>query len=637
MLLASESPEPTIPAVQKGSTAEYSAALDALGRVLDTPEFKAATNSQVTACQLLYRMNSLHADDRYRLLKSWTLPNKDRETIRMFSGVLPDAPPPRVFLQESLPPIDEPMVSTAILLIDAAREAGKIQELAAELRPMVDRNVPGAEYLDQLVFLVNQRGANVRLRQSAMFDEAELDRQLKDSQRTANFTGVLSGYRAKALAVIERTGSTQKPSPDPGLKHWVPVDLCTAANMNQFSSTSWWIATDDHIGHVCSPWVDHLVFAYPLEGTFQISCDAYNGFWSEGNVGFGGLMFEVWNQGSRSSQIYPINGHESLVGAKPTEFRDKFNRVAIDVAPSYLKATGNNDELFEDLSPSATSPFLVLRTTWLSAFRDIRIQGKPVIPREVSLLASRRMEGWVTSFYNESQPPEVSVRHGKPGATRSNDPTFYDWSTIDNALHGRRFPDLNSPHRRSGHQRGESWVYYHRPLREGDRIRYEFLYQPGDAGIAVHPTLDRVAFLLQPDGVKLHWLTTNRTDKQDVGWVATDNQVDEPANRRGPSPLPLKPNEWNAAAVEIRNGRVRLELNGELVYERPLEANWGSRFGFYHDRTKTSAQIRKVVLSGNWPEWTAELGANLLERSKPITPTDADAIREILAPRLTAK
>ena len=44
----------------------------------------------------------------------------------------------------------------------------------------------------------------------------------------------------------------------------------------------------------------------------------------------------------------------------------------------------------------------------------------------------------------------------------------------------------------------QSRLYYHRPLRDGDVITYEFLYEPGQ--VMVHPALDRLAFLLEPGG-----------------------------------------------------------------------------------------------------------------------------------------
>ncbi len=489
---------------------EFSKALDHLGQVAHTPELQKHDSPQAgAASRMLFRMQSLPAEERFRLLKSWTWPTNDRASVRHFVALLPEVPPPAVFLRESLPPVHD-------------------------------------------------------------------------------------------------------------------------------------LALDDRIGHVCAPWVDHLAFAYPLTGTFEISCEAFNGFWSEANIGFAGLMFEAWNQGS-DNQVYPINAHEILHGPNPAELLDQFNPVTVRMQPDSLQVIGinPNEVLFEDSSPSKTSPFLFLRTTWLSGFRKLRITGNPIIPREVALLSGDRMDGWMTSFYNESQPPTLTVRKRPAGApnpvTRSDDPNAYDWSTTESVLHGRRFPDLTAKNRQSGYQHGESWAYYHRPLRDRERIRYEFFYKPGDDGTEVHPTLDRLVFLLQPDGVKLHWLTTNRSQEAEGAWVATNNIAEEPGHRRGPKLLPLKINDWNGAAIEIRNGHVRVELNDQLVYERPLEPAWGSRFGLYHDRTKTSSRVRNVVLSGDWPQWSPELADKLLERKAPLSPANVEAIQAILTPRLSGE
>jgi hypothetical protein len=215
----------------------FANALDNLGRVLETPEFKQPHSPQAgAASRMLYRMQALPAEDCYRLLKAWSFPSKDRDTIRHFIGLIPDAPPPAVFLQEAVPPLDDPIISTAVILVESARKADRLAELTADLKPFVDSNVDGALLLDQLLFQVREGSGAVRPRLSAVADEAEVDRQLLTAQRTANFGLVLWCYRAKALAAIEQTpGATLKPNPDPGLKHWVPVDMVNATGGNQFA------------------------------------------------------------------------------------------------------------------------------------------------------------------------------------------------------------------------------------------------------------------------------------------------------------------------------------------------------------------------------------------------------------------
>jgi hypothetical protein len=618
--------------------------IEALDKVLLIHEAMRKENPQFTAAsRLLFRLNAIPAESRYKTLKQWIFPTKDRNSVRHFVGLLSDPPPPNVFLnaalKETLPPVDDPRISTAAMLVDAARDAGKLNELAADLRPLAERQIEGAQILESLVLVAKEGASGVRPRVSSAQLEQLIDSQLNNPNQLGMFSGVLSRYRSQALAAIDRTkGATLRPSPDPGLKHWMPVDLNTAASSNTFNSSSWWIALDDRIGHVCAPYVDHLVFAYPLTGIFEIDCESFNAYWSEGNVGFGGLMPEVWNQGSPIKSILPINYHERFPLPQPVEFLNQFNPVTFKVRLDNLQFIANKKLLYEDFSPSTTSPFLFLRTTWLSAFRKLRITGQVLIPNEVSLLAGNRMDGWMTTFYNESQPAEMTARRQHPSSPVVDfDPNAYDWSTAKSELRGRRVALLDGTPRPTGFLHGESWVYFHRPIRNSEKVRYEFFYQQGLEAIEVHPTVDRLAFLLHPDGVKLHWLTTNRTQEKVDGWIPTDNVADEPANRRGPKRLPLNDAAWNEACIEIREGMIRLELNGELVYERPLETESGSRFGLYHDVHKTSSRIRNIVLSGDWPEWSPELASNLLERKVPLAPADERAIRAILEPRLTAK
>ena len=100
----------------------------------------------------------------------------------------------------------------------------------------------------------------------------------------------------------------------------------------------------------------------------------------------------------------------------------------------------------------------------------------------------------------------------------------------------------------------ESVLHYHRPLAEDGEIEYEFFYsspdtrsrtressdQPaidrslttsatGQSLIVVHPALDRLTFLLRPDGVALHWMTDGQFDSTGA---QPGNVVIEQENRR---------------------------------------------------------------------------------------------------------
>ena len=134
----------------------------------------------------------------------------------------------------------------------------------------------------------------------------------------------------------------------------------------------------------------------------------------------------------------------------------------------------------------------------------------------------------------------------------------------------------------------------------------------------VHPALGRLAFLIEPAGVKLHWMTDG--PDLDVSGLPASNAVDEPSSRRGPNPLPLKPGDWNKLKMSLVGRSVELELNGAKILERDLEPANDRVFSFYHDKDRTAVKVREVVLKGDWPE--ALSTADLSLRRDPGKPAD---------------
>ena len=172
----------------------------------------------------------------------------------------------------------------------------------------------------------------------------------------------------------------------------------------------------------------------------------------------------------------------------------------------------------------------------------------------------------------------------------------------------------------AGTEADQSLISYFRPLQNGDVLTYEFLYEPGQ--IVVHPAVGRIAFLLEPDGIRLHWMTAGGSD---LSGLPADNTVVEPANRRGPAVPPLKPGQWNAVRLSMDGDKVTIELNGQPVYERTLEPAVGREFGLFHFKDQTSAQVRNLVLRGRWPDTLDKSRLAALLAPDPAAPsTEAD-------------
>jgi hypothetical protein len=296
-------------------------------------------------------------------------------------------------------------------------------------------------------------------------------------------------------------------------------------------------------------------------------------------------------------KIQPIGAVESIPRPILLESSGGTNRLTIRVEPGSVRYLANGHLVFEDREPDPASPWLVLGASGDAEadFRNLTLSGQPTIPREVKLAHLDRLEGWLSDFYNESRPPRAIGPDGRAGPSplgASPEPIEpRDWSASDGLILGRRNP---AP---TGDGPAQSRLAYARALQPGESIAYEFFHEP-DA-VMVHPALGRLAFLIEPGGVRLHWMTDG--PDLDVTGLTNGNVADEPSSRRGPSPLPLKAGDWNQLKLSINGRSVELELNGAKVFERDLEPSNDRVFSFYHDKDRTAAKVREVVLRGDWP------------------------------------
>ena len=223
--------------------------------------------------------------------------------------------------------------------------------------------------------------------------------------------------------------------------------------------------------------------------------------------------------------------------------------------------------------PAEGDPWLVVicRASQTGAVRNVTISGNPTIPEKLNLSALPGLAGWSADEYSETVSGENP-----------------NWDQRGDEIVGRLVEEIAG-------SKQESVLRYHRPLAEDGRIAYEFYYEPGK--VVVHPSLDRLAFLLEPDGVKIHELTDGPYERNGL---AAGNAREEPENRRGPASIPFKPNAWNNLVLSLAGDRVRLDLNGQAIYERSLEPTNQRTFGLFHFADLTRAQVRSVSYHGRW-------------------------------------
>ncbi|MEM6981221.1 MAG: DUF1583 domain-containing protein, partial [Planctomycetota bacterium] len=108
-----------------------------------------------------------------------------------------------------------------------------------------------------------------------------------------------------------------------------------------------------------------------------------------------------------------------------------------------------------------------------------------------------------------------------------------------------------------------------------------------------------MVFLIDAGGVRVRWQTG-----RDVDWTGLepDHTLLEPLSRRGGRSLPLKAEDWNTVRLTHDGAAVEIYLNGTLIYDRKLDYAGGKQFSLYHNEAASSLPVRKVTVTGEWPE-----------------------------------
>lgn len=609
-------------------------------------------------CRAVRMLAALPALDRYELLKEWMLPTEPDALSRyamcfapveapgevFFSGAQPDgATEPSSRLTGELRPGADGVFYFSEMIVDAARECGKLEDLAhaaesiAKSPHMVDtlsiltamalgRENDLASQTVELVAGLRERARSAgRIQLEAwpsfavarawMRDEA-FRRQGEDlaellavhvsGAQQRSFVSHL--HRDIALSCVRRNGGTLLPGADPGLSLWTPAGYYFTSGNQAGTAPGWWVEHDGTVVHLTGPEVSLLYFRCPLAGEFELSIDAYCSVDAEAALQYGRLVFEPAGKPDKA-RLLTIGERESAEPANPHAIRDGFNQLVVRVTPEQVAYLCNGHAVHEDTAPSSATPWLALaaRSTRRTAWRNVRLTGNPRVLSEVRLIDGDRLDGWMSALYREHVPRQL-----QPAAAGNQD---YVWYASDGVLHGTA---MKSPNRNMAIQ---SWLAYHRPLMEGDTLSYEFRYEPDET--MVHPALGRTALLCEPDGVRLHWITD--VPHMSLGGLSADNAVIVGAAQRGPRQLPLKAGQWNSMSVHIVSNTATLVLNGTEIYQHQLADADQRLFGFFRYKNRTAAQVRNTVLKGNWP---SQLSADQLVHPTERRGDDESAVNQ---------
>ena len=312
----------------------------------------------------------------------------------------------------------------------------------------------------------------------------------------------------------------------------------------------------------------------PLRGEFQVDCELALLGWREIRLAYGGLTVAPKYDSKHVERHHFSRQMADIPLNPPLNLGDGWYKYRLVVKKGSMTSFVNGRQIHQAPLPPEGDPWLALQCAALNTgvARNIAISGRPVIPEQLNLSALPDLTGWLSEYYGDS-----SVGNNA------------DWEKQGEEIVGRLRDEFPGSKR-------ESVLFYNRPMLEDGEIAYEFFYEPGK--VVAYPVLDRLAFLLEPDGVRVHRLTDAQHER---GGFSADNVAAEPENRRGPASLPLKAKEWNRLVLRLSGDRIALRLNGELIYERALEATNQRTFGLFRYADESEARVRKVTYRGEWP------------------------------------
>lgn len=637
------------------------AALENLAIFAETPSkgrYYGNWNLNGGGAALIDQLYARSPQERYELLADWTLPDEEPPRVRLFGDFFQREQPTGIFVPEHTS--DHPasadgasatgLASTALVLIESARDAGRFDDLRRRVEGLSDE-IANADVLKAFIAAANEDGQPARqlleqfredkklerteeekreIRSEQMEHEQRLyelawlcarspgvqgvGRELLDELHNAMHASVRTRARTDLAAKDSHAEQDVTSSEVLSLRWWTPTDAGVRNYGGSFlDETSSWAAADGYLRPMSNSGGGSLLFRPPLTGTFDFSADVLLAEPWGGAIHYGGETFLIYSQ-RRTLYVSNSAGRQANVSV-PFVRPGEFNRVKLQVRPDTLRLLVNEHLAHETKNAGATSPWLGLVVQPLSdvVFRNLKLEGIPEIPQSIALVAGDSLQGWKVGVYGDTiRPDQVGGNNSSVVSVRSSrfNAAEYDWSADDGEIYARRsrfVPEAEPV---------PAWLQYNRPLNAGDRLSFEFFYEPGL--YEVHPTLGRTAFLLQSDGVKLHWLTWS--DDRNWSGLPSDNVIDDPQHQQVAA-LPLLEGEWNRVDVSLQDGHAQFTLNGVDVYRCPADQAGGNDVGFFHYKDQTAARLRNIILSGGW---STELDqtelADLLTPSSPDRP-----------------
>ncbi len=581
----------------------------------------------------------LSQTELYDYLLTWVLPSETHATIRMQGDFTQTGPAPVAKIDATAEHrLGGGIVSPVFDLLDVAKRENRLAELlntvdaipepntddqqraVAAMRTLLQFELGNTDEstksLDRLSHLVRTSRAVeisdmwpetlvvyrsvVRKVTSPGFDDLLVYLFSQRTQRDVPGNALV--WHSQIAALAGQNGHRESLVPSDAaeanseLTQWVPSSLRRAQTRGQGLAAARWARAGSQVYKITGHNDDYLFFCCPLTGDYEVECDvttsATQAMTAGTFLGNDGVGPHMWvgtfrNSASRIESKVKLSGVDEWIHYR-SKVRDGVATVSLNGLQVHVEQIGTKPD-----------PWFAVRNWWRmhSAARDIKISGSPIILDSVELSAATDLRGWFP-YYEESA--------GIPGAVWEHQPEHASSGQI--LGHRSALADTFC----------ESLLAYQRPLDSVGSIEYEFFYEPGKT--EVHPALDRMVFCLQPDGVRIHWLTDGALDRTNV---SPENLSELLPRQDAASPLPLQIGKWNKLTIAVNKQVAKLHLNGQLICDCDIDASNDRIFGLFHYADQTETRVKNITMRGNWPRTLPAMNEQELADHR-ATQLDAD-------------
>ena len=369
---------------------------------------------------------------RFEFLKGWVLPADPKKRVRLVAIEGPADGFPNGL------PVARCVVNTFGMLIDAAGQSGRLDELAEAIKPRVEAKAENAEILAITVDIARGHsqdteprvrqilgGLPTATKQTNTEDQADGDNEPVAHEEWADgllALACMNDSKLKGLGeeLADRLiAAPKKRKPAPALLAWLRSSVAAlrvgrdagvahvvAASpgsplwradgpTRQDGFTEGWVRYESHLMLVPGSPPRALRLTVPLTGSFELTWQATD----SGMIAYGGQSFGPVVLGSLDREHAPA-GTVPKAAAKAKTDELVFRAYRLSVTQNRLRCWVSGRLMYESEVVGRASPFLALVPETGAelpvVFRDLRLSGTPESPRQVNLCAGTRL-GWTAS------------------------------------------------------------------------------------------------------------------------------------------------------------------------------------------------------------------------------------------------